>query len=202
MAESLPLLLEVPDKIPRRGGLIRKLLGRLILKALGWRAVGFLPDLPKFVIAAAPHTSNWDFVLGMSLVFSLSLDVSWLGKKEIFWGPLAPLFKWLGGIPVDRNSPGGVVDSAIESLRNSEAMIIAIAPEGTRKTVARWKTGFYRIANGAEVPIVLGFFDHANRQLGFGRVVATAPDGETAGIDEIRAWYSQFSTGEKPNKNR
>lgn len=202
MTEYFPPLRNIPDQIPRRGGPIRRMLGRLILKVMGWKVVGSLPNQPKFVVTAAPHTSNWDFILGMSMVFSLSLDVSWLGKKEIFWGPLSPLFKWLGGIPVDRSSPGGIVDAAIGKLCHSQSMILAIAPEGTRKAVARWKTGFYRIAQGSEVPIVLGFFDYSKRQLGFGRVIAATQAGDTTAIDEIRDWYSQFSSNKNPNKNR
>jgi 1-acyl-sn-glycerol-3-phosphate acyltransferase len=152
--------------------------------------VGALPDAPKFVVIAAPHTSNMDFVIGMSLVFAQALDAKWIGKRELFRGPLGPFFRWLGGIPVDRNSPQGVVADAVAAFRTRDRMILAIAPEGTRRSVARWKTGFHRIASGAGVPIVCGFFDNVRREVGFGPTVAAGPDLE-GDIDRLRAWYDQ-----------
>lgn len=151
--------------------------------------VGSLPDEPKFVIIAAPHTSNRDFILGMSMVFAQSLDARWIGKQELFRGPLGPFFRWLGGIPVDRTSPQGVVDDVVRAFRARNRMILAIAPEGTRKAVERWKTGFHRIASGAEVPIVCGFFDNARRAVGFGPVVWPTTDQE-GDIKRLRAWYA------------
>lgn len=189
MTLPLPPLTEVPPSIPRRGGPVRRLIGRLVLRILGWRIVGALPDEPKCVIIAAPHTSNLDFVLGMSLVFALSLDARWIGKKELFRGPLAPFFRWLGGIPVDRSSPQGVVEDAVAAFQLRDRMLLAIAPEGTRKAVPRWKTGFYRIAAGAGVPIVCGFFDRQRRELGFLKVVH--PGGAMAEeIAELEASYA------------
>jgi 1-acyl-sn-glycerol-3-phosphate acyltransferase len=155
--------------------------------------VGALPDASKFVVIAAPHTSNMDFVIGMSLVFAQSLDVRWIGKRELFRGPLGPFFRWLGGIPVDRNSPQGVVAEAIEAFRAHDRMILAIAPEGTRKSVARWKTGFHRIASGAGVPVVCGFFDTARREVGFGPAVVAGTDLEED-IERLRAWYASLAS--------
>ncbi len=186
---TLPPLDVVPPNVPRRGGPIRRFLGRLALRLMGWRMVGSLPDLPKFVIIAAPHTSNWDFVRGISLVFALSLDAKWIGKRELFVGPFGPLFRWLGGIPIDRKSPQGAVEGAVAAFGAREQMMLAIAPEGTRKAVQRWKTGFYRIAAGAGVPIVCGFFDNRSRLLGFARVQRTAGD-MTAEIADLEAWYA------------
>ncbi|HUG27221.1 MAG TPA: lysophospholipid acyltransferase family protein [Gemmatimonadales bacterium] len=200
---ALPPLAIVPPSIPRRGGPIRRLLGRLALRLMGWRMVGSLPDLPKFVIIAAPHTTNWDFVRGISLVFALSLDAKWIGKRELFVGPFGPLFRWLGGIPIDRKSPQGAVEGAVAAFGARERMILAIAPEGTRKSVQRWKTGFYRIAAGAGVPIVCGFFDNRHRVLGFAKVVK--PAGEmTAEIAALEAWYAPLQptqpyTEQKPS---
>lgn len=203
---ALPPLAHVPPSVPRRGGPIRRFLGRLALRLMGWRMVGFLPDLPKFVIIAAPHTTNWDFVRGISLVFALSLDAKWIGKRELFVGPLGPLFRWLGGIPIDRKAPQGAVEGAVAAFGARQQMMLAIAPEGTRKAVARWKTGFYRIAAGAGVPIVCGFFDNRNRLLGFARVAT--PAGEmVAEIAALEAWYAPLQptigeTEQKPSKRR
>lgn len=192
--ESLPPLTTVPPSVPRRGGPVRRALGRLVLRLLGWRMVGALPDAPKFVIIAAPHTSNRDFILGMSLVFAQSLDARWIGKKELFRGPLALLFRWLGGIPVDRQSPQGVVEDAVAAFASRERMILAIAPEGTRKAVSRWKTGFHRIALGAGVPIVCGFFDNRRKEVGFGPVVQPTARLEED-VERLRAWYAGLRPG-------
>lgn len=188
----LPALTSVPPGIPRRGGPVRRALGRLMLRLMGWRMVGSLPDLPKFVIIAAPHTTNWDFIRGISLVFALSLDAKWIGKRELFRGPLAPLFRWLGGVPVDRQSPQGAVEDAAAAFRTRETMILAIAPEGTRKAVARWKTGFHRIAAQAGVPIVCGFFDNRRRLLGFGPVVHPSAD-LAADLARWQGWYEPLA---------
>lgn len=189
---NLPPLTSVPPSVPRRGGPIRRFLGRLALRLMGWRMVGSLPDLPKAVIIAAPHTTNWDFIRGISLVFALSLDAKWIGKRELFVGPLGPLFRWLGGIPIDRKSPQGAVEGAVAAFGAREQMILAIAPEGTRKAVERWKTGFYRIAAGASVPIVCGFFDNRNRALGFARVVT--PTGDMGGeVTALQGFYAPLT---------
>jgi len=165
-----------------------------VLRLLGWRMAGSLPDAPKFVIIAAPHTSNRDFILGMSLVFAQSLDARWIGKQELFQGPLGPFFRWLGGIPVDRSSPQGVVDDAVAAFRSRERMILAIAPEGTRKAVPRWKTGFHRIARGAGVPIVAGFFDNRRRLVGFGPAIEPTADMD-GDIARLREWYGPLGVG-------
>jgi 1-acyl-sn-glycerol-3-phosphate acyltransferase len=141
------------------------------------------------LIIAAPHSSNWDFVIGMALVFAMRLDGRFLGKAELFRGPLGVLMRWLGGTPVDRANPGGVVGQAIARIEASPKFILGMAPEGTRKPVDRWKTGFYRIALGAGLPIVAGYFDNQGKRVGFGPVFH--PTGNTeAEIDVMRAFYA------------
>lgn len=185
MANEIP---EPGPQVPRRGGPIRAAIGRLALRLLGWRIEGNLPDLSRMLVIAAPHSSNWDFVIGVAVVFALKLDVRFLGKAELFWGPLAPFMRWLGGIPVDRQRPDAVVEDAIERFRTASRLLLAMAPEGTRKPVERWKTGFYRIAVGAGVPIVPGFFDNARKRVGFRP--AFIPTGNQAeDIEQLRAFY-------------
>lgn len=186
----LPPLAPPSPAVPRRGGPVRRWIGRTTLRLMGWRMVGALPDAPKFVIIAAPHTSNRDFIIGMSLVFAQSLDAKWIGKRELFRGPLGPFFRWLGGIPVDRSSPQGVVPDAIAAFAAREKMILAVAPEGTRKSVSRWKTGFHRIAAGAGVPIVCGFFDNSRKLVGFGPAIRPSQDME-GDIERLRTWYDE-----------
>ena len=184
--------LHIPDpgpNVPRRGGPIRAALGRLTLRLLGWRIEGNLPDLPKLVVIAAPHSSNWDFVIGIALVFAMRLDVRFLGKAELFRGPLGTFMRWLGGIPVDRKRPDGVVEDAVARFNASQQLVLGIAPEGTRKPVTQWKTGFQRIALGAKVPIVAGYFDNARKRVGFAGVFVPVADTDRQ-VQTIQGWYA------------
>ena len=142
-----------------RGGLGRTL-GRAYLHLAGWRIEGAFPQGSKFVAIVAPHTSNWDFPLGIAVVFALELRVSWLGKHSLFNTPLKGFFRWLGGIPVDRRASHGVVGACVKAFEAAPALLLALAPEGTRKGVSRWKSGFHAIAAGAGVPILPVAFDY------------------------------------------
>ena len=150
-------------QVPRRGNPLVRAFGRAMLRLLGWRVEGEFPDLPKFVVAIAPHTSNWDFVVGASAMFALDLRLAFIGKHTIFRGPFAPLLRWMGGIPVDRSSPHGVVAESVAAFAATERRILVIAPEGTRRRVARFKSGFLHIARGAGVPVTLAALDYAAR---------------------------------------
>jgi 1-acyl-sn-glycerol-3-phosphate acyltransferase len=174
--------------IPRRGGALRAGLGKAILLLTGWRPGPLVPDLPRFVAIAAPHSSNWDFIIGIALVFALRLDIHYLGKAELFRGLLGRLMRWLGGIPVDRARPGAMVDQTIALFNSNERLIVALAPEGTRKPVTKWKTGFYRIAVGAGVPIVPAYFDVRNKIVGMGPPFYPTGDQE-ADIAALRGFY-------------
>jgi 1-acyl-sn-glycerol-3-phosphate acyltransferase len=139
--------------VPRRGGTLLSSTGRLVLTIMGWRFEGAVPDRPRVVILVAPHTSNWDFVVGLAAAFALRLRVRFLGKDTIFRPPLGWFMSWAGGIPVKRDSPEGVVEAAVASFREEAPFYLAITPEGTRRRVERFKTGFWRIARAAEVPV-------------------------------------------------
>jgi 1-acyl-sn-glycerol-3-phosphate acyltransferase len=143
-----------------------RLLGQTYLRLAGWRVEGALPDEPKCVIIVAPHTSNWDFTLGVAVVFALELRASWLGKHTLFKPPFRSFLRWLGGIPVDRRASHGVVGNCVRAFEAAPALLLALSPEGTRKGVSQWKTGFYHIANQAGVPIVpvgLDYREHVVR---------------------------------------
>lgn len=133
--------------------------GKTLLKVTGWQVKGELPNCPKMVIAVAPHTSNWDFFLGIAVLFYLRIKIRFLGKHSIFKPGLKPILNWLGGIPVDRRSRHGVVDQICHHFDTNEKMILAVAPEGTRSPVYPWKTGFITIAHKAKVPVLLIGFD-------------------------------------------
>jgi 1-acyl-sn-glycerol-3-phosphate acyltransferase len=150
----LARLPDIGGQVPRTGSALSSALGRGILRMLGWRIEGDIPDHPKFVIIAAPHSSNWDFVVGIAAKLALRLRVLWLGKDSLFRFPTGVLMRALGGMPVDRSSSNAVVSTVIEEFARHDRLIVALAPEGTRKRVERWRTGFYHMAHGASVPIL------------------------------------------------
>jgi 1-acyl-sn-glycerol-3-phosphate acyltransferase len=131
-----------------------------------------------------PHTSNWDFPLGLLAKVVLSLDVHWVGKDALFHGPLGPLMRWLGGIPVNRRKHTGFVDRMAEEMRLRERFLLAIAPEGTRGLTLGWKSGFYRIARAADVPVLVAVIDYAHREIGPVASIALTGD-ETADMARI-----------------
>jgi 1-acyl-sn-glycerol-3-phosphate acyltransferase len=151
------------DQIPLRGNAFARASGRAVLRILGWRVEGDFPNLPKFVVAVAPHTSNWDFVVGIATMFALDLRIAFLGKHTIFRWPFGRVMRWMGGIPVDRASPHGVVGDSVAAFSRMDRRILAIAPEGTRRQVKQFKSGFLQIARGAGVPVVLASLDYAAR---------------------------------------
>jgi 1-acyl-sn-glycerol-3-phosphate acyltransferase len=142
----------------------------LILKMMGWKTLGVIPDERKFVIVSVPHTSMWDFIIGRLFLYRLKIKPHFLMKKELFFFPLGLLMKKMGGIPVDRSQKTDTIDRLIEKFQNSENFLLAITPEGTRKNVTYWKTGFYYIAKGANVPILPTYFDYKQKIIGIGDV--------------------------------
>jgi 1-acyl-sn-glycerol-3-phosphate acyltransferase len=156
-----------PPEAPTRGNAFSRWLGRLALGLGGWTIEGELPRVPRCVIVVAPHTSNWDFVWGFATKLALGLRVDWIGKHTLFRGPFGPLLRWLGGIPVNRRAPGDIIDQAAEKMRQRERSFVAIAPEGTRRKVPRWKNGFHRIAMAAGVPIFPVALDYSSRAVRF-----------------------------------
>lgn len=155
----------LPEEMPRVGNWFTKGIGLLIVKMLGWRLEGQFPPEKKVMVALAPHTSNWDFVVAMPFIMALRLKASWLMKKEAFFFPFKSLFMALGGIPTDRSAAGGMAKQVASQFRQNEKMWVAITPEGTRKKTARWKNGFLRIAYAADVPVLLVAWDFPNKRI-------------------------------------
>jgi len=177
---------------------LRTLIARTFLRLTGWKAVGKrIPDA-KIVIAVAPHTSNWDLVYGLALARVLEAKISWLGKHTVFWWPLGPLLRSLGGIPVRRDHPEEVVNQIVRAFNEAETVSLAITPEATRRHTPYWKSGFYRIAVAAGVPIQLGFIDYSRKRGGLGPAIT--PSGDLrADMDEIRAFFAD-KVGHYPEK--
>ncbi|MCK5874058.1 MAG: lysophospholipid acyltransferase family protein [Alcanivoracaceae bacterium] len=182
------VLIPVGDRLPRRGGGFLPWLGVFLLRLFGWRVTGELPNVARAVVIVAPHTSNWDGVFGLSAIQALKLRVNALGKDTLFVGPLGWLLGTIGVIPVDRTSPQGMVRQIVERFRQTPAMFLAIAPEGTRHAAERWKTGFYQIALEAGVPIILVAFDYSRREV---RVMGSLQPGgdQEADLERIYAHY-------------
>ena len=156
---------------------MKKAIAKFILWLQGWRVVGDIPsDIPKYVILVAPHTSNWDFVIGRAFGYTLGIEAKYLGKSQLFKPPYGWFFRWMGGIPVDRTQHNSLVDFTIDLFNRSEQLIVGLAPEGTRKKVDRWKQGFYYIAVGANIPIVLSYMDYKKKEAGVGKIIY--PSGE------------------------
>jgi len=139
-----------------------------ILAALGWEVHLDLPKVNKYIIIAAPHTSNWDFLIGILAIKARQLDVRWIGKHTIFRWPFGSLFRALGGTPVDRAKSLNLIQQMTDLFEQSEQLIIALAPEGTRSKTDHWKTGFYHIARAANVPIAMGYLDFRKKHVGVG----------------------------------
>jgi len=156
---------ELPPRVPRRGNVLSRTLARGLLALFGWRVDGEFPDRPKMVAIVAPHTSNWDFVVGILVVFALGLRVRFLGKHTLFNPWLGWLMRWLGGTPVIRDTPQGAVADAAEMIAREERILLGIAPEGTRRRGTPWRSGFYNIALAAKVPILPAAFDYGRRSL-------------------------------------
>ncbi|BCA26366.1 lysophospholipid acyltransferase family protein [Metapseudomonas otitidis] len=166
-------------------------LGHAVFRLMGWRIEGQLPPLDKFVVIGAHHTSNWDFVLFIAAKFILRLNARWFGKHSIFRWPFGALMRYWGGIPIRRHLKLNTVEQAIEAFAEHRQFILVLSPEGTRRKVERWKSGFYHIACGAGVPIVPAALDFQHR-----RIVIGAPfqptGNEEADLRQLLAFYRPY----------
>lgn len=166
------------DRLPRRGTPFTRQLARRLLALFGWRLEGDLPNQPRFVLIVAPHTSNWDFFLCIMAMFGLGLRLNWLGKHTIFFWPASLILRWLGGEPIDRGTSLGTVEIAINRFNSHDQWVMGLSPEGTRKRTDEWKSGFYRIAIGAGVPILPVALDYRRRTVALGTMLF--PSGDIA----------------------
>jgi len=177
---------------------IMKLGGGALLKVLGWKGV-YKPKRPKKYFAIfAPHTSNWDFPILISIALKLDIRSYWMGKNSLFKRPYGWFFKWLGGIPIDRSRSVNTVDQFIGHFNDHENLVLVNAPEGTRSRVGKWKSGFYHIATGASVPIALVYLDYKEKIGGIGQIFHTTGDYEKD-MDTIMDFYRSI-TPKHPEK--
>jgi 1-acyl-sn-glycerol-3-phosphate acyltransferase len=185
---SLPRL---PPGVPRFPQSTARRLCARWFESSGWRTAGVLPDTAKLVVIAAPHSSWWDGFWGLLLKYALGIDVSFMAKRQLFRGPLGSLLRGLGGIPIERDAAHGVVEQMIGRFADRDALWLAIAPEGTRKPVRKWKMGFWHIARGARVPILPVYFDYPSKTIGFGPLLVPGADA-SADLAQLRAFYAPW----------
>lgn len=177
---------------------MRRALARLWLFMYRWKVAPSGPIPDRCVVIAAPHTSNWDFPVTMAMAEVAGVPIRWLGKAQMFNKVLGPFFRAMGGISVQRSSPQGLVGDLAAEFGRQERLALVVPAEGTRDAVEYWKSGFYRIAQQAGVPIVCAYVDRATRTGGFGPVIT--PSGDVvADMDRIRAFYAD-KTGLRPGR--
>ena len=193
MSEVVP---QMPPRVPKGGNAFTRWVGRAVLRLLGWRVTGNLPDEPRFIAIAAPHTSNWDWAIAMAALLALGIRINYMIKDSAFVWPLSLVLRATGGIPTNRAAPAGVVEDVAGRLLNTPEIIMVITPEGTRRRVERWKTGFLRIAALAELPVVQVSWHYPCKLIHLGPVAELTGDLDTD-IAAIRAYYRQF-TGRNP----
>mgnify|MGYP001270384756 CR=1 FL=1 len=182
---------DLPARMPRLPDTRRRQLCRGVLRLAGWSLVGDFPDLPKLVLIAAPHSSWWDGIWGLLVKVAIGADVRFMGKRELFRGVLGRLLTAVGGFPVDRGAARGVTGQMTDLLARHEALWLGLAPEGTRRHVPAWKTGFWRIAHGAGVPIFPVAFHYPDKTIHLGPPLLPGPDMD-ADIARLRAFYLPF----------
>ena len=178
----------LPDCLPRRGNAFSRRVSRALLAATGWRIEGEIPRRAKIVAIVAPHTSNWDFIVGILAVFAIGIRVRFLAKHTLFNPWLGWLMRWLGGTPVVRETPQGAVARAVSVIESEPAVFLAMAPEGTRTRGTPWRSGFYRIAHAARVPILPVALDGGRRTIRLHALLEPSGDYE-ADVTRLQALY-------------
>lgn len=182
---------------PRMGNAFTRALGSFGLMVLGWKLVGKMPDVPKFVIIGVPHTSNWDAIVATLAMLASGFHYTFLIKKEWFFWPLGPVFKALGGYPVDRSKGSDVVEQLTDYFNSMEKVCIGIPPEGTRSKVAKYKTGYLRLAYAANVPVFICGFDGPGKRVVLDQTMTLTGDVKKDNA-AIRAYVDETFVGINP----
>ncbi len=185
----------LPEQLPASMPQLRAHAGRRLVRwfvtACGWKLRGDFPDVARLVLIAAPHSSWWDGVWGLLIKIAIGADVSFMAKRELFVGPLGWILRQLGGIPIERSATRGVVEQISARFRSQPKLWMGIAPEGTRKPVKKWRSGFWHIARAAGVPILPVYFHYPERTIGIGPLFHTSDDAE-ADIQRLREFYAPW----------
>lgn len=188
---ATPMKVELPADTPMMCGPFLRGVGRWMLRLWGWTLEGEVPEDKKILLIAAPHTSNWDWVIGVAGLLALGIKITYIAKHSLFQGPIGWMMRATGGVPIDRNSAEGAVDEIVNQFKKNERLYYLIAPEGTRKLVERWKSGFLRVAYKAEVPILMVSFDYRTRCILIGETATLTGDVDTD-LAAVQNYYQQF----------
>lgn len=190
-----PIQAQLPPRAPRHGNALTRWFGRSILRLGGWRVEGAWPDVDKLLIIVAPHSSAWDGIWGLAAKLALGIELRIMAKSELFQGAsglfLGRLLRWFGAMPINRHAANGVVGQTVEAFARHPVFWLILAPEGTRRQVEHWRSGFWHIARQAGVPILCAWFHYPERRIGIGRLVQTSED-RAADMALIREYYRPF----------
>jgi 1-acyl-sn-glycerol-3-phosphate acyltransferase len=192
-----PLQVSYPDHAPMMGVGWLKSFGRRMLRLMRWRMVGAVPEHPKVLFIVAPHTSNWDWIIGVFALLGIGFRVTYLVKHSLFFWPLGSLIRATGGVPIVRSAPEGAVDNLVQEFESHDVLYYGIAPEGTRSKVERWKTGFLRVAAATDLALVFVSIDYRTKTIQIGPEFK--PTGEMdRDIQYVVQYFSQFQ-GKNPH---
>lgn len=193
------MTLAIGPQVPRRGNALSRFIGRSFLRLMGWRLAGEIPNLPRMVLIGAPHTSNWDGVIGIATLVALGLKANTLIKDSAFKGVMGPILRGFGAIPINRQSPKGVVEQSVDAITGSEGMLLLIAPEGTRHGAPEWKRGFWHIASGAQVPVLPAAADYRKKIIRFGPPLLPSVS-YAADLEVLLRFYAEHSSARHPQR--
>lgn len=185
--------------MPRMGNALTRLIGRGIMRVMGWRFQGKLPDEPKVIFIGAPHTSNWDLIIALSCMMAVGLRCSWMMKKQAFFWPVGSLWKAMGGIPIDRSARMNVTEQMTEWFKANDTAWLGITPEGTRSKVTEYKKGYLRMANAANVPVFIIAINAPEKRVVLDQLWPLTGDIE-ADNASIKAYYDAHYIGINPEK--
>ena len=184
-------LVTIPERFLTQRNRLFSFVGTSLLSITGWKVSGQIPDMKKLLVVLAPHTSNWDFVYGMALILSLKIKIYWLGKHSIFKKGVTRLLKSLGGIPVNREDAKNTINDVLEIAKREGGILIGLSPEGTRKKAEKWKSGFLRIAQSMECPVLLVAIDYTSKEISFRELFHPTGDNQSD-IEYLKKYYKDF----------
>ena len=183
---------QVPEHLRSNRSSLSQWLGKTILNSLGWKVSGSIPNEERILIVAAPHTSNWDFVIGMGALLGLNAKIKWIGKHTLFKPGIKWFFSWLGGIPVNRNNPASFIEDVTNMIKRDNGLMIGVAPEGTRKKITRWKTGFLRIAKLTQSKILFIAIDEPSKTIRIENSLFIPTEDRENDLTLVKNYFKKF----------
>jgi len=183
---------QTPEHLRSNRSKISQWIGRAVLKSMGWKVAGSIPNEKRILIVAAPHTSNWDFVIGMGALLGLNAKIRWIGKHTLFKPGISWFFRWLGGIPVNRKNPASLIEDVSNMIKKDRGLMIGVAPEGTRKKINRWKTGFLRIAKTTQSKILFISIDAPSKTIKIASTLFTPTEDKENDLEFVKSYFRNF----------